>query len=252
MTAGRCSRALRAAVFAAVCVLSAVQGHAMASGFEVPWWALVAGAVATGGTAWALAGRERGLFAVGSVTVAAQVLLHSLFSLAQAVVRPEGADGASLAGRWASYLLCSPAGTGTDTHGGQATAAHSMSHDMADMSSMSMSGMDGMGSMGSMGSMAHAGHVMDGMSPMGMLAAHLVTALLCGLWLAHGERAAFRILRVLAGWLVAPLRLLLRLPTPPHRPRVRARRNHSVHALRQLLLVHAITSRGPPVGTAVI
>lgn len=239
-------------MFAAVCVLSAVQGHAMASGFEVPWWALVAGAVATGGTAWALAGRERGLFAVGSVTVAAQVLLHSLFSLAQAVVRPEGADGASLAGRWASYLLCSPAGTGTDTHGGQATAAHSMSHDMADMSSMSMSGMDGMGSMGSMGSMAHAGHVMDGMSPMGMLAAHLVTALLCGLWLAHGERAAFRILRVLAGWLVAPLRLLLRLPTPPHRPRVRARRNHSVHALRQLLLVHAITSRGPPVGTAVI
>ncbi|MFF1677111.1 hypothetical protein ACFVYG_13860 [Streptomyces sp. NPDC058256] len=248
MTAGRCSRALRAAVFAAVCVLSAVQGHAMASGFEVPWWALVAGTAATGGTAWALAGRERGLFAVGSVTVAAQVLLHALFSLAQAVVRPEGADGASLAGRWASYLLCSPAGAGTDNHG-QATATHSMSHDMADMSSMSMSGMDGMGSMGSM---AHAGHAMDGMSPMGMLAAHLVTALLCGLWLAHGERAAFRILRVLAGWLVAPLRLLLRLPTPPHRPRVRARRNHSVHALRQLLLVHAITSRGPPVGTAVI
>ncbi|MFD3926005.1 hypothetical protein [Streptomyces sp. NPDC058614] len=260
MTAGRCARALRAAVFAAVCVLSAVQGHAMASGFEVPWWALVAGAVATGGTAWALAGRERGLFAVGSVTVAAQVLLHALFSLAQAVVvRPEGADGASLARRWASYLLCSPAGTGTDTHGGQATAAHSMSHDMAaDTSSMSMSGMDGMGSMGSMdgmgsmGSMAHAGHVMDGMSPMGMLAAHLVTALLCGLWLAHGERAAFRILRVLVGRLVAPLRLLLRLPAPPHRPRVRAGRNHSVHALRQLLLVHAITSRGPPVGTAVI
>lgn len=235
-------------MFAAVCVLSAVQGHAMASGFEVPWWALVAGAVATGGTAWALAGRERGLFAVGSVTVAAQVLLHALFSLAQAVVRPEGADGASLAGRWASYLLCSTAGAGADSHG-QATATHSMSHDMADMSSMSMSGM---GSMGSMGSMAHAGHAMDGMSPMGMLAAHLVTALLCGLWLAHGERAAFRILRVLAGWLVAPLRLLLRLPTPPHRPRVRARRNHSVHALRQLLLVHAITSRGPPVGTAVI
>ncbi|WP_405924394.1 hypothetical protein [Streptomyces sp. NBC_00035] len=257
MTAGRCSRALRAAVFAAVCVLSAVQGHAMASGFEVPWWALVGGALATGGTAWALAGRERGLFAVGSVTVAAQVLLHALFSLAQAVVRPEGADGASLAGRWASYLLCSPAGTGTGSNG-QATATHSMGHDMADMPSMSMSGMDGMGSMdsvgsmGSMGSMAHAGHVMDGMSPMGMLAAHLVTALLCGLWLAHGERAAFRILRVLAGWLVAPLRLLLRLPTPPHRPRVRARRNHSVQALRQLLLVHAITSRGPPVGTAVI
>lgn len=261
MTAGRCSRALRAAVFAAVCVLSAVQGHAMASGFEVPWWALVAGAVATGGAAWALAGRERGLLTVGSVAVAAQAVLHALFSLAQAVVRPESADGTSLARRWASYLLCSPAGAGMDSSG-PATAAHSMSHDMSAMSTsssvdssgsmISMSGMDGMDGMGSMGSMAHAGHVMDGMSPMGMLAAHLVTALLCALWLAHGERAAFRILRVLGGWLVAPLRLLRRLPAPPHRPRVRARRNHSVHALRQLLLVHAITSRGPPVGTAVI
>lgn len=283
MTAGRCSRALRAAVFAAVSVLAVVQGHAMASGLEVPWWALVSGAVVTGGAAWGLAGRERGLVAVGCVAVAAQVVLHALFSLAQAVVRPETADGAPLARRWVSYLLCSPPGAGGTASNGPATTTHSMSHDMSSMTSMSpmasvppmssgdssgsmismsgMAGMDGMGGtdamegmegMGGMHSMAHAGHVMDGMSSTGMLAAHLFTALLCGLWLAHGERAAFRILRVLAGWLVAPLRLLFRLPTPPHRPRVRARRNHSVHALRQLLLVHAITSRGPPVGTAVI
>jgi hypothetical protein len=183
---------LRAAVFAAVCVLFAVQGHVMTSGVEVPWWALVAGVVVSGGTAWALAGRERGLLAVGSVAVAAQAALHASFSLAQAIVRPESADGASLTQRWVAYLLCSP--SGTDTYAGVAAmSTHTMSHDMAGSSSMdssgsttSMSGMDGMGSVG------HAGHVMEGMSPTGMLVAHMVAALLCGLWLAHGERAAFR------------------------------------------------------------
>jgi hypothetical protein len=84
-----------------------------------------------------------------------------------------------------------------------------------------------------------------------MLAAHLLAAVLCGLWLAYGERAAFRILRAAAGWLAAPLRLLLALPVTPDRPRVHLRRRRSDRAPRLLLLVHAITSRGPPVGTAV-
>lgn len=49
MTAGWCSRTLRAAVFAAaVCVLLAALGHVMTSGSRVPWWALVAGVAATG------------------------------------------------------------------------------------------------------------------------------------------------------------------------------------------------------------
>ena len=239
-------------MFAAVCVLFAVQGHAMTSGVEVPWWAPVAGAVVAGGAVWGLTGRERGLLAVASVAVATQVGLHALFSLAQAVVRPEPTAGASLAHRWVSYLLCSPPGGAAHSHGGAATA-HVMS---ATHAMDAMSGMDAMSTthaMHGMNSAAHAGVVVpDGMSPMTMLAAHLANALLCGLWLAHGERATFRILRVLAGWLVAPLRLLLRLPAPAHRTRVRARGNHSPHALRQLLLVHAITSRGPPVGTAVL
>ncbi|WP_240436793.1 hypothetical protein [Streptomyces sporangiiformans] len=229
----------------------------MTSSVAVPGWAPAVGAVAAGGMAWVLADRERGLFVVGSLTVATQAFLHALFSLAQAVVRPEPAGGASLAQRWARHLLCSPPGTGSHSDG-PARSTHSMSHDMAGMPSMGPSGPDSAGSTVSMsgtdgmGSMAHAGHVMDGMSSTGMLSAHLAAALVCGLWLAHGERAAFRILRVLTGWLVAPLRLLLRPPLPPHRPRVRARRRRSGRALRQLLLVHAITSRGPPAGTAVL
>jgi hypothetical protein len=89
-------------------------------------------------------------------------------------------------------------------------------------------------------------------SSSGMLAAHLLAALLCGLWLAHGERAAFGLLRTVAGRLSAPLRLSLALPVAAERPRPRVRRGRADRSPRRLLLVHAITSRGPPAGTAVI
>ncbi|WP_328346875.1 hypothetical protein OG873_02770 [Streptomyces violaceus] len=243
MTAGWCCRTLRAAVFAAVCVLLTSLGHVMMSGTAVPWWALAAGAAATGGMAWRLAGRERGPVLVGAVTVAAQAALHASFSLAQALVQPQTSGGRSLDRRWLGYLLCdAPSGPGAE-HDAMPASMGSMDH-----------GMGAMHSMGSMDHMAAANslhHGTGGMSSTGMLSAHLLAALLCGLWLAHGERAAFRILRALAGWLVAPLRLILRLPAPPHRPRVRVRRGRPERALRQLLLTHAISYRGPPAGTAV-
>jgi hypothetical protein len=242
-------------VFAACCVLLAALGHIMMSGTAVPWWAMTTGAVATGGMAWRLADRERGPLLVVSVAVATQAVLHSSFSLAQAVVHPAPSGGRSLAHQWLTYLLCSsPSGSGGG-HDPMSMSMSSMGHDMGDMHPMAS--MDSMASMGSMGSMDHmgsagsAGHGMAGMSSTGMLLAHLLAALLCGLWLAYGERAAFRILRALAGRLFAPLHLLLRLPVPPHRPRVRARRADSDRAPRRLLLTHAITSRGPPAGTAV-
>ncbi|MFE3939655.1 hypothetical protein ACFXPJ_39380, partial [Streptomyces goshikiensis] len=97
-----------------------------------------------------------------------------------------------------------------------------------------------------------AGHAMGSASPVGMLAAHLLAALLCGLWLAYGEQGAFRVLRAVAGWLLVPLRLAFRLPAPPDRPRLTARRDGGSRPPRGLLLAHAITSRGPPVGIAVI
>ncbi|MEV7242878.1 hypothetical protein AB0N92_16740 [Streptomyces sp. NPDC093248] len=256
MTTGWCSRTVRAAVFAAFCVLLTSLGHILMSGTAVPWWAMAAGAVATGGTAWLLADRERGPLLVVSVTVAAQVVLHSSFALAQAVVHPAPSGGASLARQWLTYLLCGPMSSGSRAgHHGMPGPMSSMDHGMAAMhpaaSMHSMAAMDHMGAMGHMGSAASLGHDMGGISPVGMLAAHLLAALLSGVWLAHGERAAFRILRAVAGWLFAPLSLLFRLPAPPHRPCVRARRARSDRAPRRLLLSHAITSRGPPAGVAV-
>ncbi|WP_031481545.1 hypothetical protein [Streptomyces bicolor] len=222
MTAGWCVRTIRAAVFAAVCVLLAALGHVLMSGATVPWWTLAAGVLLTGGAGWCLAGRERGLVLVVTVVVAAQGGLHAAFEYAQSAT---------------------------------ATAA---GHDMGAVSPHTGS-MDAMGAMemGHMGadhmSMGHTsmGHDMAGTSSLGMLAAHTLAALLCGLWLGHGERAAFRILRAVAGWLAAPLRLSLALPAPPHRPRLRPRRGRSDRAPRLLPLVHTITSRGPPAGIAV-
>ncbi|OIK00991.1 hypothetical protein [Streptomyces colonosanans] len=225
MTAGWCARTIRAAVFAAVCVLLAALGHVLMSGNDVPVWALAAGVAVTGAAGWCLAGRERGLPLIVTVVVAAQTVLHEAFSYAQSA------------------------------SGGSASMGMSSINHM-DMGSMQRGSMD-MGHMG-MSHMSHShmddmGYSMDGgSSSFGMLAAHLLAALLCGLWLAYGEQAAFRILRAVAGWLAAPLRLLLALPITPDRPRVHIRRRRSDRAPRLLLLVHTITSRGPPVGTAVV
>lgn len=219
MTVGRGVRAVRAAVFAAVCVLLAVFGHVLMSETGVPWWTVGAGAVITGAAAWCLAGRERALLPVVLFAVAAQTALHTAFSLAQTAALP--------------------------------TAPHTPPMHHQHLAS----------AMESMPSMASTAHDMTGMTVMtgggmasstGMLAAHLLAALLSGLWLAYGERAAFRILRALADRLVAPLRLPVRVPALPHRPpRIRVRRSRRVRTPRQLLLAHALTTRGPPTGTAV-
>ncbi|MBC2905934.1 hypothetical protein [Streptomyces cupreus] len=201
MTAGWCTRTIRAAVFAAVCVLLAALGHVLMSGSHVPAWALAAGVAATSAVGWLLAGHERGLPLIVTVVVAAQTGLHSAFSWAQSASGP----------------------------------AHEHSMDMSHMAHMDHMSAD---------------TAAPASSSPGMLAAHLLAALLCGLWLAYGEKAAFRILRAVAGWLAAPLRLLLALPAPPERPRLRVGRRRADRVPR-LLLAHAITSRGPPVGLAV-
>ncbi|MFI9250972.1 hypothetical protein [Streptomyces sp. NPDC053069] len=228
MTAGWCSRTVRAAVFAAVCVVLAALGHVLMSGRDVPPWALAAGLAGTGVVGWCLTGRERGPWLIVPLVVAAQTALHSAFSLAQSAA----GTSPSTAPRHAGMAM----GTGMD------------------MGSVPMDSMD-MGHMGHMpmGTMPHMGHSMDGgTSSFGMPAAHLLAALLTGLWLAYGEKAAFRILRAVAGRLAAPLRLLLALPVTGDRPDRRPRRPRSDRAPSLDLLIHAITSRGPPVGTAVV
>lgn len=269
MTPGRCCRAVRAAMFAATCVLLASIGHLLMSDRGVPWWAMAAAFGGTTALAWGLAARERGVLVVTSAAVAAQAVMHSGFSLAQAAAHPSVSDHGSLARQWVQYLLSGaiesepPPESGSVLPSVAGTVHSGHLHQMPDGSSAMASAvgpehahhtMQGMtdNAVDAVSSVMPAAHDMSGMSPAGMLSAHLLAALLCGLWLAHGEQAAFRVLRSFAAWLIAPLRLLFRLAPPPHRPRIRARRARRACALRRLLLVHAITMRGPPPGTAVI
>src|SRR5690349_8522787 len=93
MTAGWGARAVRAAVFAAVCVLLAALGHVLMSGSSVPAWALTAGAAGTAAAGWCLAGWERGLPLIVAAVVAVQTALHEAFSLAQpASAGPDSMD----------------------------------------------------------------------------------------------------------------------------------------------------------------
>ncbi|MFI5792351.1 hypothetical protein [Streptomyces sp. NPDC051677] len=254
MSAGWGARTIRAAVFAAVCVLLAALGHVLMSGSTVPWWTVAAGFVATSGVGWCLAGRERGLPLVVAAVVVTQGALHSAFSWGQSAVSGSGLG----------------TGTGSMAHGMGGTSMGSMSMgsmamdamDMGSVRSLGMGSMDVgvMGGMGSMGmghathaeQLGHMAHGAGGMSSLGMLAAHSLAAVLTGLWLAHGERAAFRILRAVAGWLAAPLRLpLTALFVPPRRPSLRPTRERARRVPR-LALTHTIISRGPPAGIAVV
>jgi hypothetical protein len=242
MDAGWGARTVRAAVFAAVCVLLAAVGHIMMSCCGVPWWALLAGIVATGGAGWVLAGRERGLTPIVTLVVGAQTVLHWGFSLAQ------------------SAVASTASGSGAMSMG-------STGHDMGsmNMSSMDMSGIHahstslqmhmGMHHSAHMGADAEVGlghWLVSGIPSLGMSGAHLVAAVLCGLWLGYGERVAHRLLRAVAGWLAAPLRLVLTLSVLPRRPRRPLRRTRSRWAPYRLHLVHAITIRGPPLRSAVV
>ncbi|MBZ4017049.1 hypothetical protein, partial [Streptomyces purpurogeneiscleroticus] len=76
-------RAVRAALFAAVCVVLAAAGHAAMSGAAVPPGVLAAALAAVGAAAWLAAGRQRGLPAIAGGVLTVQTVLHLAFAAAQ-------------------------------------------------------------------------------------------------------------------------------------------------------------------------
>ncbi|WP_217167721.1 hypothetical protein [Streptomyces sp. AC512_CC834] len=253
MSAGGMLRTLRAAVFAAVCVVLAAVGHVLMSGTGLPWWVLLSGLTAVGAVGWSFGGRERRLPTVAALTVAAQTVLHIGFTLAQWAAQPSAAaQGTQSVQQWARYLLC-----GAEPTPAQAARAydiaqragltqhlhHTSGHDTAAVASTT-------GTPGASG-MSHVGHMTDTTS-WGMLAAHLLAAVLCGLWLAQGERAAFALVRACADRAFVPLLLVLTVLVPLSRPPALGRpARQTRRLLRQRLLVHTLATRGPPGETAV-
>ncbi|MFF4752291.1 hypothetical protein ACWD5R_29235 [Streptomyces sp. NPDC002514] len=76
-------RILRAAVFAAVCVVLSAAGHALASCASVPLWTLAVGFLGSLVLVAPLAGRERSLPGIAALLAFGQIVLHALFGLGQ-------------------------------------------------------------------------------------------------------------------------------------------------------------------------
>ncbi|WP_239008758.1 hypothetical protein [Streptomyces sp. S8] len=236
----------------------AALGHTLMSDAPLPWWSLGLSLAGTGTLAWLVAGRERGQAGVIAFTVAVQAGLHAAFTLAQtarqtAAVGPLGES--ALAARWADALLCGPHGD---------TAAAARAYDVAAQAGLTESmplprlegGSSAIAALGHTADGAHhaaaqtaqSGHdmaAMTGTASWGMLAAHVVAALLCGLWLARGERAAFQVLRSLADRFRLPLALFEALRPLPSAPPGSAT-DRSATPPRSRLLVHSVVTRGPP------
>jgi hypothetical protein len=73
-------RALRAALFAAVCVTVAAMGHSSVSAHGIPLSALLAAFGVTAAADWLAAGRRRGVPTIGTGLLAVQGALHLIFS----------------------------------------------------------------------------------------------------------------------------------------------------------------------------
>ncbi|WP_446042112.1 hypothetical protein [Streptomyces sp. SID1121] len=164
-------RALRAAAFAAVCVTLAALGHLYTSGHDIPFGALLTAFGTTGGVAWLAGGRRRGFLSLGAGLLTVQGTLHLLF----AGVLPYGPSPAS-------HDRHATTGTGA---GAGARAGFDAGLGMGSGAGFGMGGRSGMDmGAGAAGEPALAA-VTD--TPVAMIAAHVLAAAVCALWLARGE-----------------------------------------------------------------
>ncbi|MFF9209277.1 MULTISPECIES: hypothetical protein [unclassified Streptomyces] len=255
--AGRDVRLLRAAVFAAVCVVLAAGGHALASCATVPLWTLGAGFLGALLVAVPLAGRERSLSGIAALLAGGQTLLHTLFGLSQHAAGTTGTTGtaadASLVAQ-AARLVCGAGAAPLSpvqaqrilaTARVQGTPAH---HPADALSTV-------------------AGSPAALLPSLPMLLGHLLAALAAGWLLRRGDSALLRIMDLAAlsahevaeGALVRALRgalalvraLLAGLPTVPRTgPRPPRTALLAPPAPHTTALQHTVIRRGPPAAAA--
>ncbi|WP_432030912.1 hypothetical protein [Streptomyces sp. 1222.5] len=212
MSASPVVRGLRAAVFAAVCVLLAAAGHGLAMGDMPPLWADAGGFLAVFALGCALGGRERSLAGIGAAMLGTQAGLHLAFRAAHRGSTPNSS----------SRTAATPGHTMTAMQAHMAHMAH-LTH-------------------------AHPVHLHTAAHPTATghaTVAHLVAALVAAWWLRRGEAALWSLLRragtlvpgLVAWWRDAPLPAHAasapRLPADPAPP-------------RRTPLRHAVHRRGPP------
>ncbi|MEU9124709.1 hypothetical protein AB0C96_33485 [Streptomyces sp. NPDC048506] len=210
-------RALRAALFAALCVTLSSASHVLLSRMPLPLPTVAALCAAVFALAYALAGRERGYWRIAALLVPLELAADLVFSIGQHACY--GRAGGPVAGPLRSLgvdLLCGGGDVGTP------------------LSRLSE----------------------DTLAPAAtwllLLAAHVVVGLLAAGWLRRGEAALVQLLGAVAGFAFRPLLIAVAVvgaTTAPRRPApAPVRTDRPARALP--LLVHCVVRRGPPCALA--
>ena len=246
-------RILRAAVFAAVCVVLAGAGHALASCDGIPLWTLGAGFLAVVAVAAPLAGRVRSLTGITALLAAGQTVLHTLFGLGQHGTAaatssvPAGASDAALV-QQAARLVC-----GTTAAAISPAQAHKILTDAGIQPPTGAHTLPG-----------DAGASASVWPSLPMLLGHVIAAIAAGWLLRHGDLALLRLTELSAqgvteGALVRSLRAALALVRAlraglPGAPEACPRPVRAVRPApampRMTALQHTVIRRGPPIATA--
>ncbi|MEU9308209.1 hypothetical protein [Streptomyces sp. NPDC048256] len=270
---GRDLRLLRAAVFAAVCVVLAAAGHTMASCATVPLWTLGAGFLGALAVVVPLAGRERSLPGIAVLLAVGQTVLHTLFGLGQhtasvtasASTTASAMSDATLVER-AARLVCGATAAAISPAQAQRILVDARLYTSGAGNTAGggtdMSGMSGMGSAHHPAdALTTAGTSMSLLPSLPMLLGHVLAAVAAGWLLRRGDTALLRLLALSAhgvaeGALVRSLRgalalvraLLAGLPAAPGAgPRVpRTALLTTAPAPRTAALQHSVIRRGPP------
>ncbi|MFJ8230346.1 hypothetical protein ACIQ9E_10390 [Streptomyces sp. NPDC094448] len=254
MRAGSGLRLAHTAVLVAVCVAVSGTGHALASGTSLPPVAYGVAVPPVCLLGWRLTRKERSAGVVVSVGAAVQALLHLLFG---AVPHGAGSGGAHHAtGHTAPYgtagqlPLPAPGSASGPLSGPPPDSASAMTSALSAVSSPSS--VSEFASASASGLTSGWTAAFTSVPTAGMTAAHLAAGAVCGWWLWHGQRALTRIALALHLFLRGRLRLARAAlccayaVLPPEGVRPPRPRPQRVRLPESLLLLRAVTRRGPP------
>ncbi|MER0445100.1 hypothetical protein ABR738_11070 [Streptomyces sp. Edi4] len=214
-------RAARAALFTALVVTLSSASHVLLSRVPLPLSLVTGAACAVFFIAYALAGRERGFWAIAGALVPLELAADTLFTTGQHVCY--GPSGGPVAGALRAVgvdVLC-----GGGTLGGGALGAVPAPANAAAL-------------------LTHPGPAV----PWLLLAAHVSVGLLAALWLRRGEAALARLLRAVGHHAFRPLLVaaaVVRAAFDGARPVARPA-YHRPGPSRTRFLVHSVARRGPP------
>jgi hypothetical protein len=217
-------RALRAALFAAMCVTLSSTSHVLMAHKPLPLIAVAGAYAAVFTLAYVLGGRrERGFWAIAGLMVPLELAVDTMFTAGQQACY--GPSGGPVTGSWRSLheaIICGGAPAGGGSRGLAAISGGA------------------------------AAQMPSNVLPWVLLAVHVGVGLCTSWWLRRGEAALHRVLRAVVATAFRPLLLVIAAArTTAGRPPRPARRGaRTAPGLRTGPLQHSVVRRGPPVPVA--